>query len=365
MMKEESISYRQLLFLVLFMQVGTRVLSLPYAEAKSAGTLGWAAVLLGGLAAQMGIVLIWLLGKKHSTQNLFQYCHSLAGKLTGGVLTLLFAMYYVYSALIVTIIYMEIVNRWVLPQTPWWMLLLLFFLLCGYAATSSLRVLSFISYTLIYILCAGYVLIIYSGIKDMDFRNMLPLFHGAGSSFAYGVFQGFSACLGYDVLLYAFPFVKSSSPNKLLGTMTLANGLTTLIYVTVVIICTLNFTSEQMSLIPEPIVFIIKQIEWDVVQSLDIIFITLWWMIISATVYVYLYLAAKGISYIGRPAGGSHVRWVWICTGFCFVMGCWMSKQSVISSLAGAPYNIYSIVCVAGIPLLLLMIPKKNNVRTG
>lgn len=360
-MKEESISARQLFYLVLLMQIGTRVLSLPYDEAQYAGSQGWMAVLLGGLIAQANIVFLWWLGKRHPDQNLFQYVHSLTGKPIGFLFTVVYALYFTLSALVVSVIYIEILNRWVLPQTPWSVLLLLFFVICGYAAMSSLRVLTSISHSLIYIVIAGYILVLFSGVKEGDIRNVMPLFNGGGSSFAQGIMIGWSACLGYDLLLYVFPFVKSPNPKKILGAMTWANGLTTLFYLTVVFICSLNFTPEQTSRVPEPIVFIMKQIKWETVQSLDIVFITLWLTVIAATVFVYLHLAAKAVCHVGGIPKGNSVVWVWICTGICFAIGLWLPDRKTIEEVTSQPYNIYSLICVVAIPLLLLTVSKFSS----
>ncbi|MDR6998363.1 GerAB/ArcD/ProY family transporter [Neobacillus niacini] len=362
-MKEESISNRQLLFLVLLMQIGSRILSLPYMEAKYAGIYGWMAALIGGIASQLSIMLIWNLGKRYPNQHIFQYVYTLAGKPIGSVLTFLYAIYFSYSALIVALLYIEKLSRWVLPKTPWWVLLLLIFIASGYAAMSSLRLQSFISLSLAPILIAGYLTIVVSGLREADIRNILPIGHSGGSSFANGVFQGYTAGFGYDLLLYAFPFVKSQSSRKLLGAITWANGLTTLIYVTVVLICALNFTPDQMSNIPEPTVFILKQLKWDVVQSIDMLFIALWFSILAATVYVYLFLAAKAVCHIGAVHKEKHVLWVWICTGICFAIGCWIPEENVINAVSGKPYEIMSVVCIVFIPLLLLLIPKVSRLR--
>ncbi|WP_236286711.1 GerAB/ArcD/ProY family transporter [Paenibacillus allorhizoplanae] len=363
-MKEESISSLQLVFLVLLTQIGTRVLILPYDEAKYAGTNGWLAVLLGGVIAQLGIILLWMLGKRYPKQNIFQYVQTSVGKPIGGVITVVYGLYFVFSALIVSVIYLEILNRWVMLRTPWWVVLALFLTASAYAAMSSLRVLTFISQSLVSILVLTYLLVLFNGIKQGDLRNILPLWHNGGSSFAYGIYQGFSACLGYELLLYAFPYVRSQNNRKLLGAMSCANGLTTLYYCTVVLICSLNFTPEQLSIIPEPIIFILKQNDWRVFQSIDMVFVIFWFTILSATVYVYLFLAAKAVCHIGKSKQGNHARWVIVITGICFVIAYWMRGKKLITSVGGTPYQLTSLICVVAIPLILLVISHLTKLRS-
>jgi Spore germination protein len=228
---------------------------------------------------------------------------------------------------------------------------------------SSLRVLSYISLSLVPILVAGYVLIVISGLREADVRNLLPIGLHGGSSFTRAVFQVYSAGFGYDLLLYTFPYVKCQNSRKLLGAMTWANGLTTLFYVTVVLICSLNFAPEQISLIPEPTIFILKQLQWEVIQSIDILFISFWFTILSATVYIYLYLASKAINHIGAVDKEKHVPWVWICTGFCYVIACFLPEKSVIETVSGKVYNIMSVACIVFIPLLLLLISNLSRLR--
>ncbi|OCT15990.1 hypothetical protein A8709_10245 [Paenibacillus pectinilyticus] len=362
-MKEESITNKQLFFLVLLAQIGSRVLTLPYAEVEYAGTNGWLAVLLGGCVAQICIFIIWMLGNQYPSQHIYQYLKTSVGKLLGGTLTIVFGLYFMYSALIVSLRYVEMLDRWVLLQTPWWVILLMFFIASGYAAMSSLRVLSFISKTVFIILVLGCVLIIFSGLKQADIRYVLPLWHGGGTSFAYGVFQGFLACLAFDILLYAYPFVQKGK-GKILKATTYANVLSTVMYALVVLICSLNFTPEQMSRVPEPIIFILKQYNWEVIQSIDIIFIIFWFVIVATTVYVYLFLTSKAINHIGEKEGKNHVLWVWISTGICFTLACWISAdKKAISFVTGSPYEISSVVCVFVIPLLLLIVSSISHAR--
>ena len=80
MRKEETITGRQLIPLVFMAQLGTEVLSLPHVMADVSGHDTWLAVFLSGLAAQVGIMLIWWLGSQYPSRNFYAYLPLIVGK---------------------------------------------------------------------------------------------------------------------------------------------------------------------------------------------------------------------------------------------------------------------------------------------
>ncbi|MFB7142581.1 GerAB/ArcD/ProY family transporter [Gottfriedia sp. NPDC056225] len=76
---------------------------------------------------------------------------------------------------------------------------------------------------------------------------------------------------------------------EILFAMSFANGITTFFYVLITIIVTYNFSETQLNTITEPMVFILRKFRWPVVQSLDIVFMTIWLSVTTATIYLYLF----------------------------------------------------------------------------
>jgi spore germination protein (amino acid permease) len=353
--KEENITGRQLISLVIMVQLGTEVLSMPHVEAGIAGRDTWLAVLLAGLAAQVGIVLLWWLGSRYPKRNFYAYIPLIVGKPIGASINLLFGCYYTFSGLLLTLMYSDILKRWLFQLTPRWILILMLLLVCGYAATSTLKQLANISQTFMVFVYISFLLIVFSGIYGLDARNIFPVLQGGWYPIMKGVYSAFSAYVGYDLLLYAYPYVQTQSKKKLLLSMTLANASTAVFYTAVCLICSMKFSLKQLTVIPEPIIFVLKNYRLQVLQSIDILYLIFYVCIVSATIYVYFFMAAKAFLHLRSQGLGKQHVWVWILIGVCLLGGFLMTKRNDILQIASIQ-DIVSITLVVGLPVVLLII---------
>lgn len=355
MRKEETITGRQLISLTVMAQLGTEVLSLPHVGALNAGHDTWLSVLLSGLIAQVGILLLWWLGSRYPNRNFYDYTREVVGRPISITLNLLYGCYYAFSGLLLTAMYTDILKRWLFPLTPKWLIFLMLFIICGYAACSTLKRLAFISQSLMIFPVICFLLIAFSGIYGLDARNLLPVLSGGWSPVIEGIYIAFSAYIGYDLLLYAYPYVRTGSKKKLLLAMSLANACTIVFYVTVCLVCTTMFGMKQLIIVPEPIVFILKNYRIEILQSLDILFLTFYVSIVSATIYVYFFLAAKAFVHMRSTGLGRQHIWVGTIAAVSFIASFFLVKRSAILRIASIQDQL-SILMVVALPLFLLLI---------
>ncbi|MFC5530291.1 GerAB/ArcD/ProY family transporter [Cohnella yongneupensis] len=365
MIKEETITGKQLITLVIMTQLGTEVLSLPHVMAEKAGHDTWLAVLLSGLIAQAGIVLIWWLGSRYPLRNLYAYIPLIVGKPIGACVNLLYGGYYALSGLLLTAVYSDILKRWMFVLTPRWIIIVMLLIVCGYAATSTLKRLAYLSQSFMIFAYISFLLIVFSGTYGLDTLNLLPVFSGGWSPILTGAYTAFSAYVGYDLLLYAYPYVRTQSKNKLLLVMTLANGCTVVFYVAVCLICSMKFSLTQLTVIPEPIVFILKNYKIEILQSIDILFLIFYVCIVSATIYVYFFMAAKAFQHIRSNGLGKQYVWVWTIVGACFIGGFFMTKRHDLLRFSSIQDKL-TILMIVIVPAVLLMISGlRGTVRSG
>ncbi|QHW33675.1 endospore germination permease [Paenibacillus rhizovicinus] len=355
MSKEEVITGRQLFTLIFMSQIGLEVLSLPHVEASIAGHDTWLAILLSGLAAQAGIMLLWWLGSRYPARNFFAYSATIVGRPLGAFVNLLYGCYYTLSGYVLIMLYIDILNRWIFILTPRWVLVLMMVIICGYAATSSLRKLANITQSFMILPLIGFLLIVFSGVYGIDARNLLPILPGGWNPVVKGAYTAFTAYVGYDLLMYAYPYVQTKSKKRLLAAMTLANACTMVYYVAVCLICSMSFSLKQLTLIPEPIVYVLKNYRLAVVQSIDILFLTFYVSIIGSTVFVYFFMAAKAFMHLRGRGLGNQMMWIWLIAGACFIGGFFLKKRSALLGLANIQDQL-SIIMVVALPVILLVI---------
>ncbi|WP_257144007.1 GerAB/ArcD/ProY family transporter [Bacillus sp. AFS002410] len=290
MIQVKKISTNQLLCLIAMNQIGVHVLSIPYEQSKYSGYDSWIAVLLGGVYAQLIILIIYALGKRYPNEPIQQYICKIVGKPLGKLLIILFSLYFIESLLTEAVTYADVISRWVLFETPWSAILGLFFLVSVYAASCSFRTISTVTQLILvmFVFCA--LIIIVCGVGKGTFLHFLPIgSHGIGA-IVKDSRPSFLTYAGYDVLLYAFPFVVCQKKKEILVASSIANLITTIFYVMLAIIVTYNFSENQLKTISEPMIFILRKFSMPVLHNIDIVFITIWISVVLATVFIYLFI---------------------------------------------------------------------------
>ncbi|MEE6450521.1 GerAB/ArcD/ProY family transporter [Gottfriedia acidiceleris] len=317
----KKISTNQLVYLIALNQIGVHVLTIPYSQSKYSGYDSWMSVLLGGIYAQLLIFVTYGVCKRFPNESIGQFIRKIIGKPVGKFLLFLLAIYCAESSLSVAVAYCDVLNRWVLFETPWSVTLGLIFLIAVYAATSSFRSIATISQTIFVMFGICTFIILVSAIGQGTFRHFLPIgAHGIGS-IAKDSLSSFQAFAGFELLLYAFPFVACQKKKEILISSSIANGITTVFYVTITIIVTYNFSENQLHMISEPMVFILRKFRMPVMQSLDILFMTIWLSVALSTVFIYLFLSAKYVACVFRNESKNHTWLVWIIGALSYIIG--------------------------------------------
>ncbi|MFC3745568.1 GerAB/ArcD/ProY family transporter [Paenibacillus sp. GCM10012306] len=352
-----KISLKQLFCLVILTQVGVHVLAIPYDESRYSGHDSWMSVLLGGVYAQLGILIIFFLGKRYGNRSLPQYISAIVGKPLGPIISILFSLYCAESSLLVIIGYSDVLSRWMLHNTPWFVISGVMFAVTAYIASSSLQSISTITETLMLIFLACFAIVFISGTGKGDLLHFMPIFNHKLSSILRGSLSGFWAYAGYELLLYVLPYVKCRKKSYILLTVSAANGFTTFFYVLISVIVTYSFSENQLNSVLEPMIFILRQFAWPVVQSLDILFLAMWLLVTLATAYVYLFLSARYMASAGTKEFRKHPLLIWFIAIVCFVIGQWGSNRQWLLSFS-TYHNKATIIVIFVLPTILLLVSK-------
>ncbi|OCT15195.1 spore gernimation protein [Paenibacillus pectinilyticus] len=351
----KKLSLTQLFNLIILTQVGVSILSIPFEESKHSGYDSWLSICLGGVISQGIIMIMYCLSTRYADRALPQYMTSIVGKIMGSILNILIGLYCAESSLMVFVSYSDVLSRWVLIRTPWFVLVGISIGIAAYIASSSLRSIAVITQSIMVMFFIATFIIFISGLGKGDVRHFFPIgSHGIGAIMRDAL-PAFWAYAGYELLLVVFPTLSYRKKKDVFLVMTAANGFTTLFYMLITLIVTFNFSENQLKVISEPMVFILRQFKWPVVQSLDIVFMTIWLSVTTVTAYVYLFLAARYLSFSFGKERGNHAVIVWILAILCFGLGVFGSDRQVLFQFSSY-HNFATIAVIAIIPLLLLLI---------
>ncbi|MBS4200351.1 GerAB/ArcD/ProY family transporter [Bacillus sp. FJAT-49732] len=316
MKSKQHISQFQLVLVLIHAQIGVGIVSLPYNMFNKANGDSWISVLITGAILQVMILLIWVLMSRFPTRHLFEMLQILFGKFIGKLITLLYTGYFLLVAVMVLAKYGYVIKVWMLPLTPKWLVLLLMTLTAIYIAKENLKILGrfffFASITLlIFIFMSAYSL------KFANATYVLPIGSQGLLRILNGIRAGFPSFQGFELLMILFPFVQADR-KSVLKAATIANVFVTFFYSFIVLTCLLFFSPQEMKLVPEPVLYLIKSFSFNIIERPDLIFTSMWIVLVATTLMSLLYVSSIGLSFVMNAK--SHQYYTYIIAIACFLI---------------------------------------------
>lgn len=176
-----------------------------------------------------------------------------------------------------------------------------------------------------------------------------------------GVQDSTISMYGFEMMLIVYPLSEGTNKQRLI-TISLASGFVTLLYVFVVSTCLMVFNSEQIKMIPEPVIYLVKSLNFYIVDRADILFLPIWAVTLVCSIVSYCYAASIGLSVLFSRK--SHKRF----TPFVKIISFMIALAPVTP--AGAhlfdtvtTYAAY--VFIAGFSMVLLMLSLFMKRKSG
>lgn len=292
---EHSITKFQLVMVLIQTQIGIGLLSLPNVVQESARGDGWISILFAGLVIQ-GLLIIYLKLLKRFPNELFtDITKKLLGKPIGTIVNWGIYGYFMFTGSTLTILMIKILNEQLLPLTPGWLISFLILASCVYLTVSHLRMMArfFVLATFWILVLIGITLLSIWLPKEIQF--ILPVGSAGVKNILLGSNNALLAMLGFEALLFLFPFVIGKSKG-MLKTVSYANLFVTGFYTFVTFLCLVSFSPAQLQQIREPVLFLFRGLTYRMVDRLDLIFLSIWIIPMTTSIMMYLFLASQCVA---------------------------------------------------------------------
>ncbi|MDR0268129.1 GerAB/ArcD/ProY family transporter [Paenibacillus sp.] len=294
MLAEKKMSLRQLFLFIIQAQIGVGVLSIPSKLTESAKGGAGITVIITGVITQLIILMFWVLLHKLPGLNLFQICLRLGGPFIGRLLIICYIAYFTLLGANVTLSAIGILQHWMMESTPRWVLLGLFSLMTLYLAREKLTVLARF-FTLSSGLFIPLIILVGYGLTQAHFEYMFPIMEAGIGNILRGTKDTTISMYGFEVILVIFPLIDGSDKKKLF-VVSMSNLFVTLFYTFVVVTCLMVFSQEQLRVIPEPVIYLVKSLNFYVVDRADVLFLPIWTITIVCSISSYIYSASMGLT---------------------------------------------------------------------
>jgi spore germination protein (amino acid permease) len=290
--KHMSITKFQLFFILIQTQIGVGLLSLPNVVQKTAKSDGWISAIFAGVAIQLIITIYWLLLRRFPNDTYPEITQKIVGRFFGKLINVVIYLNFILVGGLVAILFIKLINLWLLPLTPNWIISLLIIMASIYLTISDLRIIA-----RFFVLASSLILLVlYISILSLfipkEIQFILPIGSSGFTNILMGSNNSLLAMLGFEGILFMFPFVIQNKKG-VLKTITLANFFITLFYTYFIFITLITFSPNQLAPMRAPLLNLFRGISYKVIDRLDLVFLSIWLVPMTTSVIAYLFLASK------------------------------------------------------------------------
>lgn len=351
MKNKQSITTFQLFFLLIHIQVGVGVISLPYDIYSNAGRDSWISVILTGMIIQLLIFLYSKLMNRFPSHNLYDIISLLFGKFVGKAIAILYFLLYAFFGSLLLANFVYLLKAWMMPHTPKWILLVLMCFTAVFIVKENLQIIArFVVISSVVFI--GFFAAATYALKYSTFTYLLPIAHEGILPIIKGLPQSLFAFQGFEVLLIIFPFVQASN-KKIIKIASGANLFVTFFYLLLVTVSMVFFSSEELKLVPEPVLYLIKGMSFRVLERPDLLFTSMWIVLVATTLIATVYIASLGLSTIKNTKGLT--KYAIIVAIITFFGALFLNNRHTISTIAAFQGDVL-IPIIWGFPIVLLLV---------
>lgn len=293
-------------FLVHGSQTGVGMLSFQRKVAGGAGQDAWVSLLLVGLLFHL---LLWMMFKLLSYSeggDILSLHREYFGKWAAVMIA---GWFYVYGLLVVAVqikSYGEIIQVWIFPDQPLWVITALILLVCAYIVSGGFRTVTGISFFGV-IIPSFLVLSLYFPLKYAHWNNFLPMLNHDAGDYLLSARHTLYIYLGAEFILLYLPFIKNPKQAQKWAHLGIAH--TTFIYLIVLVVTFAYFNLQLLQHTVWPTLILSKIIRLFFLYRFDYVYVFTWFIVIVPTCCIILWSIVHAMKQIsGRPAR----LWLWI-----------------------------------------------------
>ncbi|RNB86665.1 spore gernimation protein [Brevibacillus nitrificans] len=343
-----EITVMQYIFLIHGAQVGIGVLTLPKDLALVAGTDGWMSIVLGWMMAVIVSLILVKAMSRYPEMTVIEILELLIGKWLGKAAVVLIVLYCMLAAMTIFSYAVSLINVWLLPQTPSYVVVLLFIIPACQVIQSGVRVLGRYS-ELIFYLTLWMPIVLLTMWKNMHWLHLLPFLKEGWKPIVQGTPSTILSFIGFELAFFLYPFLQKKQ-YAALGIVT-ANTLSMLVYLSVTLFCFGFYSPDEITQFTWPTLGLWKIIEFRFLERVDILFLASYLFILSTTGMPYmLFTVFSTTQLLGKQ---DHRKHLYIFLALILVAAFLYTPSFSDIQILVKLWNKVGLVVAFGFPILL------------
>ncbi|MFC4304024.1 GerAB/ArcD/ProY family transporter [Cohnella boryungensis] len=259
-------------------QISIAYLPLPRLLAEGAGTDGWMTIIVLWLLSVIASICAVRLMRRLPEGTVLDLISKRIGKWAGKTAAFVFFVYFAAMAYDGFVRTTNITRSWLLPETKVYVMLVLL-LIPAYAIVKGGPLLAGRYAEFVFLITCWTPLIFLYPLKDAHWLNLLPMFKEGILPVLTGVNHVLFSFVGFAATLFLYPNLKHKQ-YAVRGVL-LANTLTAALYIWITIICFVYFSPDEITEFNQPVISMLKTIEFRVMERIEVPFIAFYLLIYS------------------------------------------------------------------------------------
>ncbi|MGG0177855.1 GerAB/ArcD/ProY family transporter [Gottfriedia acidiceleris] len=288
-----KISYYQFVLIIFGVQVGIGMLSLPRNLAEKAGSSSWISILFGGLISSLLSMFYIKLNQKVPHEDLSSLITIYLGKILGKICLLILSIFFLYAAYLVLMLSVLFVQSYLLQHTSAYIILFLFLIPTYQLVIGGIHLIAKYIET-IFPLIIFFIVMLFLTLKEPNVKNLLPIIKEGWLPILKAVPTTTMSFLGIEIIFLIYPYLDKKE--KAMKGVIIANTMTTFTYLFVTIISFVNASPDEILTIFSPVIAMLSIIEFQFLERMDVILLSLLFMVISKTWVTYFWAGLDGFN---------------------------------------------------------------------
>ncbi|WP_235560917.1 GerAB/ArcD/ProY family transporter [Bacillus sp. FJAT-28004] len=288
-----TITSMQFIFIISGIQISVAVLNLPRNLAELAGTDGWISILIGyALSVLCGYIIIMVM-RHCSGKTLVDALPTMMGKWIAKGVAILLALFFLtlmYDGLVRTIL---IIKIWLMPNTQSYILMVLLLVPAYKIAINGPRILGRYAELVAVISCWLPFVYLFT-LKYAHWLNLLPILKEGWLPVLAAVKATIYPNLGLAAVFIFYPYLVKKE--KAASSVFISSTITLSVHLFITIICFIYFSPHEITLYNEPIISILKTIEFRFIERIEVPFIAFYLFVFSLVWIPSMYIVTYCIS---------------------------------------------------------------------
>lgn len=280
-----------LFFVLHTVQVGVGIMGVPMIVYKEAKHDAWISIIIAGIALHITLFVMFYVLNKYENADLFGIQQDLFGKFLSKVLGFLYLVYVFVGISTILLNYTEVVQVYIFPKMPTYLITSFLLILMIYTLLGGLRVVVGVAF-LFFILTIWLAFILYFPIRHIQLEHYFPILNASPMELLRGAFKTTYTVLGFEVLLFVYPFVQNKNKAPLFAH--LAVFFTTILTFVTTFISIGYFSGEQLNKQIWATLSLFKIVQFSILERFDYVAVAIFMFVILPNLVIFSWLFTFG-----------------------------------------------------------------------